>query len=153
MLENIPKHAWTALFYLVVFTLVFLNRKRFDRQFKIVFLLRTKWGLRLMDSIADKYRELVKLLGLIGVGVGFAGMAVMAGFLFKGVYDLIFVPGAPPVISPVIPGVPIPGGLFIPLWQGLLAIFIVAVVHEFAHGVVARAHHIPGKSSGLAIAE
>jgi membrane-associated protease RseP (regulator of RpoE activity) len=151
MLDALLAHKWTLIFYTAVFLFVFFNRKKFDRHFKIVFLYRTKWGLKLMDSIAGKQRELVKLLGYIGLGAGFIGMAIIVGFLFKGVYNLIFVPGAPPTISPVLPGVPIPGGLFIPLWQGLIAIFIVAVVHEFAHGIIARAHNVPVKSSGPAI--
>ncbi|MBN2454281.1 hypothetical protein JXB11_01920, partial [Candidatus Woesearchaeota archaeon] len=151
MLDFLLEHKWALLFYAAVFLFVFLKRKKFERQLKIIFLYKTKWGLNLMDSIARKHRELVKLIGYIGIGIGFGGMAVIVGFLFKGAYDILFVPNAPPTISPVLPGVHIPGGLYIPLWEGLIAIFIVAAVHEFFHGVVARAHNVPIKSSGPAI--
>lgn len=94
----------------------------------------------------------IKLAGIHGVIIGFAGMLFIISILGKGVYDLLFVPEAPPVISPVLPGITIPGvGIRVPLIIGWLALFIVILIHEFSHGVVARAHKIPIKSSGLAI--
>lgn len=148
---DIPGYYWTILFYAAIFLFVYLNRSKFERQAKVIFLYRTKWGIKLMDKLAAKHGELIKLIGYIGIGIGFAGMAVMTFFLFKGAYDIFFVPNAPPTVSPVLPGVRVPGGLYIPFWEGIISIFIVAVVHEFFHGVVARAHNIPVKSSGPAI--
>jgi len=37
----------------------------------------------------------------------------------------------------------------LPFWYWILAIFIIALVHEFAHGIVARAHDIKIKNTGL----
>ena len=74
--------------------------------------------------------------------------------LIQSIYTLFTKPDAPPALTPILPGVHIPGvpeSLFIPLVQGVIAIFIVAVIHEFSHGVVARAHNIPIKKTGLAI--
>jgi membrane-associated protease RseP (regulator of RpoE activity) len=77
-------------------------------------------------------------------------MTVILGFLFKGLYDLIANPSAPPVVSPVLPGITIPGtGITIPLIAGLLALFIVVAVHEAAHGIVSAAHNIKVKHSGV----
>ncbi|MFH1181659.1 MAG: site-2 protease family protein [Candidatus Woesearchaeota archaeon] len=151
MLDFLAEHKWTILFYAAVFLFVYINRSKFERQLKVIFIYRTKWGLPLMDSLAAKHGELIKILGYIGIGVGFVGMAVITFFLFKGAYDIFFVPNAPPTVSPVIPGVRVPGGLYIPFVQGIISIFIVAVVHEFFHGVVARSHNIPIKSSGPAL--
>jgi membrane-associated protease RseP (regulator of RpoE activity) len=151
MLEFFAQNKWTILFYAAVFLFVFIKRKKFERQLKIMFIYRTKWGIALMDKLAARHGELIKLLGYIGVGLGFTGMVVMVGFLFKGAYDIIFVPNAPPTVSPVIPGVQVPGGLYIPFWYGIISIFVVAVIHEFFHGVVARANKIPVLSSGPAI--
>ena len=56
---------------------------------------------------------------------------------------MIFVPSAPPTMSLVIPGIQIPGSpVFIPFWYGILALFCVVVIHEFGHGIVARANGI-----------
>ena len=146
-----PEHTWTILFYIGVTLFVFLNRKRFEIHGKIVALYRTQWGVRLMERVAARYPEAVKLLGYIGAGVGFVAMAVIVFFLLQGLYNLFFVEDALPVVSPVLPGIPVPGGIHIPLVQGVLSIFIVAVIHEFAHGVVASAHKVKVKNAGPAI--
>jgi len=53
-------------------------------------------------------------------------------------------------VAPVLPGVRIPGSpIFIPLISGWLALFLVIVIHEFSHGIVAIAHKIKVKSSGI----
>jgi membrane-associated protease RseP (regulator of RpoE activity) len=143
-------YRWTILFYAAVILLVYLFRKRFDWQ-GIIGLYRTQVGLALMDRMGRRKR-LFRLLGNLAIVVGFAGMLFITGMLVKGLYDLVFVPGAPPVISPVLPGVAIPGvGIRVPLIIGWLALFAVIVIHEFSHGVVARAHNIPVKSSGLMV--
>jgi membrane-associated protease RseP (regulator of RpoE activity) len=77
-------------------------------------------------------------------------MVVIMGFIIKGIYELIFVPSAPPVLAPVLPGIPIPGSpVFVPFWYGIIALFIVVLVHEFSHGIVARANKIPVLNSGI----
>lgn len=94
----------------------------------------------------------VKEAGKHAVIAGFSGMLVIVIMLGKGIYDFLFVADALPVIAPVIPGVTVPGtNLHIPLIIGWLALFIVVVIHEFSHGVVARAHKVPVHSSGLMV--
>jgi len=62
-------------------------------------------------------------------------MFLICGLLIKGLYELIFVPTAPPTLSLVIPGVQIPGSpIFVPFWYGIIALFTVILVHEFGHG-------------------
>lgn len=92
----------------------------------------------------------IKLAGIHAMWVGFAGMLFIVLILAKGLYDVFFRPELPPPLSPILPGVAILGtGLQVPLIIGWLALFLVIVIHEFSHGVVARAHKIPVKSSGL----
>lgn len=92
----------------------------------------------------------IELASRHGVIVGFLGMAAILIVFAKASYDLIFRPEAPPAVSPVLPGTTIPGiGIKIPLVAGWLALFIVIVIHEFSHGVVAKAFKIRVKSSGL----
>ncbi|MBI2142913.1 site-2 protease family protein [Candidatus Woesearchaeota archaeon] len=153
-IDFILRHKLVVGFYLLVGLLLFVYRKKFKFQFKIIAICRTTWGLGLMSRVAARYRELVKLLGYIGIGVGFLSMLFIVFVLVQGVFTLIAVPGSPSPISPVLPGVRIPGvpdGFFVPFVQGIIAIFIIAVVHEFAHGVVALAHGVKIKSSGPAI--
>ncbi len=147
-------HKLVVGFYLLIALLLFVYRKKFQFQFKVIALYRTTFGLGLMDRIASRHRELVKLLGYIGIGVGFLSMFFIVFILLQSVFTLATVPNSPSPISPVLPGVRIPGvpeSFFVPFVQGIIAIFIIAVVHEFAHGVVARAHGVKVKSSGPAI--
>jgi membrane-associated protease RseP (regulator of RpoE activity) len=144
-------YKWVFLFYGAIILLVYLFRDKFEWH-GIVGLYKTKVGLKLMESWGKKYQGLVHVLGYIGAGVGFLGMFLIVGFLIHGVWALIFQPDAPAVVSPVIPGVPIPGAAIqVPLITGWLALFIVIVIHEFSHGVVSRAHNVPVKSSGLLV--
>jgi membrane-associated protease RseP (regulator of RpoE activity) len=105
-----------------------------------------------MAKIAKKYNRTIKILSKIGVYVGFAGMGLILFFLIKSFIDLIINPSAPAAMSLVIPGVKIPGSaIFVPFWYGIIALFFVIVVHEFAHGVVCKAYKIRVKSSGLGL--
>ena len=50
----------------------------------------------------------------------------------------------------VIPGVRIPGSpIFVPFWPGIIAIGILAIVHEFSHGIVAAMEDIDLKATGF----
>ncbi|MBI2176252.1 site-2 protease family protein [Candidatus Woesearchaeota archaeon] len=154
LLQFVLRHKIVVGFYLLIAVLLFVYRKRFQFQLKFIALYRTTWGLGLMERIATRYRELVKLLGYVGIGVGFLSMFIILFTLIQSVFTLITVPNSPSPLSPVLPGVRIPGvpeGFFVPFVQGIIAIFIIAVVHEFSHGVVALAHGVKVKSSGPAI--
>ncbi|MBI2136324.1 site-2 protease family protein, partial [Candidatus Woesearchaeota archaeon] len=143
------ENRYVLLFYLAIILLVYLFRKKFEMQ-GIIALYRTKIGLKQMDFISLKYREYVKLFGYIGIGAAYIGLLVISIMLFKNLFDLFTVADAQSAVSPVLPGIQIPGSqIKIPLFAGWLALFIVIVVHEFAHGVVARAHNLKIKSSGL----
>jgi len=146
----IPEYAPIIIFYAIVALVIFLTRKKWTFQSKFIALLKTKVGIHLMNKWGEKAGPLIRGLGTIGIYVGFAGMIFITFIILKGMYELIFVPGAPPTISPVIPGVKIPGTeLEVPFWEGIIALFVTIVIHEFAHGVVAAAHKIKVKASGL----
>lgn len=148
--EFIVQNKWIILFYLLIASFIYFNRKKFDIQGKIIFLYRTNFGLKFIDKIATKYREFVKIIGLTGVGVGFIGLILISFVLIKNLFDLLFKPDTAAGVGLVIPGVHIPGSpIFIPFWFGIIALFIVVLVHEFGHGVVARAHGLKIKSSGF----
>src|SRR3989338_9794403 len=99
---------FTILFYSLVLLAVYLNRKRFDAHGKFVLLYRTKFGIGLMNSIADKAPRLVKLLGSVGVIAGFAGMTFTFAVVLVLTYKLLLNRQAAGA-SPVIPGLPIAG--------------------------------------------
>ncbi|MBU0470652.1 MAG: site-2 protease family protein [Nanoarchaeota archaeon] len=150
ILSFLLRYKFIILFYLFVASFLFLKRKKLEVQAKVIFLYRMKWGLKWMDKYAQKFREWIILLGYIGVGAGYVGLVFISYILIKNLYTLIMQPQAVSGVSLVLPGVNVPGLGVLPFWYWLLAIFIIALVHEFSHGIVARAHKIEVKNTGIA---
>jgi membrane-associated protease RseP (regulator of RpoE activity) len=135
-------------FYVVVILLLIINRKKFEFQ-GIAALKRTKFGVKWMQAFSKKHKETIKILGYCGIGVGFAGMIFIFGYVIKALWDFFFAPAAPAAFSLVLPGVNVPGAaIFIPLWV-LVPLFIVVLIHEAGHGVVAKAFGVPIKHTGI----
>src|SRR3989344_1080166 len=149
VLAFVLKYKFILIFYLLVILFVAYNWKRIERQAKIIFLFRMKLGLRWMDKYSQRFREWVILFGYIGMGTGFVGLVVISYVLVQNLYSLITQPDAASGVSLVLPGVHVPGLGVLPFWYWILAIFVIAIVHEFSHGIVARAHNIPVKNTGL----
>src|SRR3989338_2433773 len=149
VLSFLFRFKYIIIFYLVIVIFLIWKRKQIQTQAKIIFLYRMKWGLRWMDKYSEKHCEWVILLGYIGVGVGFIGMVVMGYFLIKNLYDLFTIPAVTSGVSLVLPGINVPGLGILPFWHWLVAIFVIAVVHEFSHGIVARAHKVEVKNTGV----
>ncbi|PLW80300.1 hypothetical protein C0585_03205 [Candidatus Woesearchaeota archaeon] len=144
------KYWHVFLFYISLIILLYLNRNKFEMQGRFVFLYKTKFGLKLMDSIAEKYNRTVKFLGTIGIYVGYIGFLFITYALLMTFYNVLKKPDTV-AISPVLPGVPIAGtNLIFPLITGWIALLIIIIVHEFSHGVVARAYKQKILSSGIA---
>jgi membrane-associated protease RseP (regulator of RpoE activity) len=137
------------VFYFVLLIIYYSYKSKFETQGLFV-MYRTKFGLNLMDYIAKKFPRLVRGLSYIGIVTGFFGMAFILYFLVKETIKLVFVPGTPSALAPVLPGIEIPGAPALSFWHWVITIFVAAVVHEFAHGVVSRAINVPIKSSGFA---
>ncbi len=150
VVDVLIKYKFVIAFYALIILIVYFNRKKFTFQAKFIALFRTKIGIKLMDKIANRHRELLRIVGISGIGIAYLGMLFIVYFIIQGVYQLIFVPEAPAVLSPVIPGVPIPGSpIVVPFWYGIISLFVVVVVHEFSHGVIARAQKIKVDHSGI----
>lgn len=158
----VPSDGITAIiFYTIIILLIYKKRKNFEfharipitKKIKIpiVAQLKTKLGLGLMKSIGEKHSRIIIFLGTVGIYVGYVGMVGIIILLLLGAWQLLTDPNAAAVITPVIPGVKMPGIPFaFPFWHTLISLFIAVVIHEFSHGVVSKAHKIPVKSSGYA---
>ncbi len=145
------KYGVVIIFYVLIVLIVYFNRKKFEFQAKFIALYRTQVGVKFMNLFAEWFRPIIKIMGYIGIFVGYIGMIFIFGYLLYGLYLLIYVPGAPAVLSPVIPGIPIPGSPIpiVPFWYGIIALFVVVAFHEFSHGIVSAAHKIKVKNSGI----
>jgi membrane-associated protease RseP (regulator of RpoE activity) len=141
---------FVLLFYIILGIIIYFNRKKFQVESGFILLYRTNFGINFINKFSEKHKEFLKIVGYTAIGVGFVGMIGICGLLIKGLYDLIFVPAAAPTLSLVIPGVQIPGSpIFVPFWYGIIALFIVIVVHEFGHGIIARSHGLKILNTGF----
>jgi membrane-associated protease RseP (regulator of RpoE activity) len=138
------------LFYSVVCLLLYLFRRKFEFQ-GVVALLKTKLGVNFMTKTGKKYSRFWDILSYVSIFLAVVGMIFITGYLIYGLYALFFVPDAPPTLSPVIPGVKVPGVPFtFPLWYTLIGLFFAVIVHEASHGIYSSAYDIKIKSSGFA---
>lgn len=145
------------VFLIVLGIILYTKRKQLVIQ-KLLFpvfymiMLRTNAGIALMDKIANKYREWVKLFGYCSIGIAFAGMIYVSLGVLLFIVSLIIKPEIEqPGVSLVLPFTNIPGIGYLSFTHWIIAIFVLAVIHEFSHGVVARAHNIKVTSTGFAV--
>lgn len=139
------------VFYGIIILLFFKYRERFTMQGKIIALYKTKIGLKFMDKFPRLAPSFFKVLAWLALVLGFTGMIFIFIILIKETFNFLVTPGATPPLAPVLPGVSIPGAPELSFWHWIISIFIVALVHEFSHGIFARLYNIKIKSSGFAI--
>ena len=144
-----------AVVFLILLTIfLYIKRKKLDTKFFIPYVLyfsmyKTRLGLKLMDSLAKKHRKLVVYIGYAGILVGFLGMILISYGLISNIYVLFTRPEATPGVGLVLP-FKAKGIFYVPFFYWIISIFVIAVVHEFLHGLIARAHNLKVKSSGFA---
>src|SRR3989338_4469142 len=146
--------ASTIIFVILLSLIVYINRKGIQLQ-KIFFPLlyfcmyRTRLGIKLMDSIAGKFKNILKYISYLGIIIGFLGIILISYGLIDNVYKIITKPEALPGVGLVLP-FEVKGVFYVPFFYWIISIFVIAVVHEFSHGIIARYYNMRIKSSGLA---
>src|SRR3989344_6132432 len=145
-----------SIIFFILLT-IFISSKKKNLKTKRIFsnfyfsMYRAKWGISLMDSLSDKFRKFWMVLGYIGIIIGFLGMILICFTLIDGIVKTFTKPEAAPVVGLVLPiPVEVPGIFGIPFSYWIISIFIIALVHEFSHGLIARTHKMKIKSSGFA---
>ena len=147
-----------ALFLIGVIVFLYINRKKVIRE-GLLYLYKTSLGLKIIDKLGKKYKKTLKFLSYCSVIIGYLLMIFFTYYLIKTVYYYIKYPiiteliKAPPLML-LIPYFPKIFGAqeFFPEFYFiyfLVAIAIVAIVHEGAHGVFARYYNIRIKSTGF----
>ena len=148
---------WAAIIFVAVLSIVlYCKRKKLQVQ-KIFFPLlyfvmyKTQLGVKAMDNVAKRYQNFILKISSFIIFIGFVGMALIVFELGRSLYKLITSPEALPGVGLIQPFFPnIPGTIFVPFFYFIISIFVIAVVHEFSHGVMARAYKCKVKSSGFA---
>ena len=140
-----------AVFTIFIILFLYKRRKKVHVESKIFFLYRTKVGLKLMDKIAKKFPKLLEIIANISIFAGYGLMALSVFIFGLAVYQIARMPivtKIPPVM-PLLPWIKIPGLplLYFTFW--LIAFFVIASVHETAHGIFSRLYNVKIKSSGF----
>jgi membrane-associated protease RseP (regulator of RpoE activity) len=139
--------------FLIALSLTILvYRKRFVFQSfgKVLYfgMYKTKVGLKLMDKWAKKYPRILTRLCYLAIGIGFIGMAVVVFDLIKSGYQILT--GTSTLSVGLVLPVEAKGVFYVPFAYWIIAIAVIVVIHEFAHGLIARLHKIKVRSSGVA---
>ena len=147
-----------VLFTLFVVVFLYVKRKGLKKE-GIMFLYRTKLGLKIIDSIGGKHKKFLNYLSYFVIFCGYALMAASLYLIFQMVYmfaispELVKAVKIPP-IAPLFPYITtvfkadyLPPFYFT-YW--IVTIVITATVHEFFHGIFARKDNVKIKSTGFA---
>jgi len=135
------------------------SRKKATSREGIIFMYRTQLGVKAIKYIGDNFKRTLHALKYVIIAVGLALMGTMVWMLWKTLLIYILHPEitkvikAPP-IAPLIPYFPKLFGMqdfFPPFYftYFIVALAIVAIVHEFSHGIFMRLFKIKIKATGL----
>ncbi|HRZ85710.1 MAG TPA: site-2 protease family protein [Candidatus Paceibacterota bacterium] len=148
--------------FLVIFTtlvVLFLYKKRKSLQREgPLFLYKTKIGIKAINYFSKKYEKQLRWIQYLSIITGYILMIIILYLFIQIVYIYAIQPDTvraikiPPVM-PLIPYLPamfkvsfLPPFYFI-YWILILA--VVAISHEFAHGIFAKFHKIKVKATGF----
>ena len=147
------------LFVFLVFSSIFLYTRRHNlKREGLLFLYKTSWGIKLINSIGKKYKKTLNALGYVSITFGYILMAGVIYLVFTIVKVYIFNPNivraikVPPIL-PLFPYLPQAFNLdFLPpfyftYWIVILA--IIAITHEMAHGFFAARDNVKIKTTGF----
>ena len=148
-----------VLFSFLAFFILRKNKANLKRQ-GWIFLYHTKVGIELMKWGARKFGKILRPLSYVVIASGYVLMVSILWLIIKTVWVYISSPipeelkNLPP-IAPLIPYFPKLFNLesfFPPLYftYFLVALAVVALSHEFSHGLFAKLWNIRIKTTGLA---
>ncbi len=149
----------TFLVIFCLFLVIFLYQKRKNlKREGLLYLYRTQVGIKFIDYVGKKYRRTLRVLSYFVILTGYILMISMLYLLGKLVYLFFEFPEIVreikvPPLMPLIPYLPSIFKIeFLPPFYftyWIVTIAIIAVSHEFSHGIFARFNNIRVKSTGF----
>jgi len=145
------------LFLLAIIIFLYSNKKRIQRE-GLLYLYRTNIGVKIIDKTAKKFSGLLKVLQYVVVTCGYILMGAIIWILVKFAYSYLASPTLArdlkaPVLLPLVPYVDklFGSGLLPPFYftYWIIIIAVIAIPHEFAHGIFARLNKIKVHSTGF----
>ncbi|MEA3414477.1 MAG: site-2 protease family protein [Nanoarchaeota archaeon] len=146
--------------FLIFMILFLIKHKKEIKREGLLFMYRTSWGIKLIHKVGEKYTRLFNVLSHFVVWMGYALMAGMIYLFIRIVWIYISNPEVVravkiPPIMPLIPYLPQMFKLnFLPdfyFFHWILILAVIAVSHEFFHGIFAAHGKVKTKTTGLAV--
>lgn len=147
-----------AVFCISLIAFLIKKRKNIKVEGRIFLLYPTKFGVKLIDKIGSKYKRFFNVLSYIVIATGYLVMISsiwlfidLLGTLMK--MPMLFKVIKVPPIMPIFPyftnvfKVDYLPPFYFTYW--IISIAIIAVIHEFAHGIFARFYGVRIKSTGF----
>lgn len=144
------------LFAFLIFISSFLyTRKHNLKKEGLLFLYKTKWGIKLINYLGAKHKKTLRVLSYISIFTGYALMVGALYFIYTmlKIYPQVASTIKVPPIIPLVPYLPQVFKLeFLPpfyftYWIIILA--IIAITHEMAHGIFAVYNKVKIKTTGF----
>lgn len=149
--------ALLVIFVVCTSIFLYLKRKNLKRE-GLLFLYKTKIGVKIINKIGNKYKKSLNILSYISIFLGFLLMVGVLCFFGKVLWIYIFqgeivkLVKVPPIM-PLLPYMPQIFKLnFLPPFYFIYWIIIIAVIaisHEFSHGIFAINKKVKIKSTGF----
>jgi len=146
-----------ALFTLIAIIFLYTHKKNLKRE-GIMYLYRTSFGVKFIESFSKKYKKILKPSQYLIIFSGYVLMVSMVYMLIKFTWIYLTSPVAAetirvPVLIPLVPYLPELFKIdFLPTFNftyWIVIIAILAIPHEFAHGIFARLNKIKIHSTGF----
>jgi len=149
--------ALLVLFVIVISLFLYKNRKNLKKE-GLLLLYKTHHGISAINKVGNKYKKTLKFLSYVCIGLGYllmAGILYLFGrivWIYASRPDIVTAVKVPPIM-PLVPYIPqifkltfLPPFYFI-YW--IIIIAIIAIPHEFAHGIFAAYNKIKIKKTGF----
>ena len=156
---NLAVYDFIFLAIFIIFLAVFLYRRKKNIQRQgLLLLYRASWGIKLINKFGKKHKKLLTKLSYVSIGVGYLLMAGILYLVGKIIYIYIAYPQIVraikvPPIMPLIPYLPQIFKLdFLPPFYftyWIVIIAIIAITHEFSHGIFAALNKVRIKKTGF----
>ncbi len=135
--------------FLLIGLFVIINRKKFSVEGKIIFVYRTKLGLKIMKSLS-RFKRIVNIYSIIGVFTGIGAIILTIYIVIPYFQSVITHPSTTAAgATLVLPVSGVPGIVGVPIIYWIIALILVVTTHEASHGIVALSKKIKLKSSGF----
>jgi membrane-associated protease RseP (regulator of RpoE activity) len=141
------------LYYIIFFVAIYILAVLFRNKLKVdvygpILMRRTQKMKGWIDYLANLSPKFWRWSMNIGIPISVGCMV----FAIYGILLSLQYMFQAPQAALLLPGVDIPGSpIFIPIFAGIISLIIIMVVHEFGHGIVARAEGVGIKSIGVVL--